>query len=83
MGRLAVDVCVVGAGYAGLPAARRSFGPVAVDALDAGERRRQVIAAMVERFGPRASSPSAFIETSWWKEPWTRGCSMAHGSPAS
>ncbi len=60
-----------------------TFGPIAerVDALDAGERRRQVIAAMVERFGPRAGSPSAFIETPWWKEPWTRGCSMAHWSP--
>jgi hypothetical protein len=60
-----------------------TFGPIAerVDALDACERRRQVIAAMVERFGPRASSPSAFIETPWWKEPWTRGCSMAHWSP--
>ena len=60
-----------------------TFGPIAerIDALDAGERRRQVIAAMVERFGPRASSPSAFIETPWWKEPWTRGCSMAHWSP--
>ena len=60
-----------------------TFGPIAerVDALDASERRRQVIAAMVERFGPCASSPSAFIETPWWKEPWTRGCSMAHWSP--
>jgi monoamine oxidase len=60
-----------------------TFGPIAerVDALDASERRRHVIAAMVERFGPRASSPSAFIETPWWKEPWTRGCSMAHWSP--
>jgi monoamine oxidase len=60
-----------------------TFGPIAerVDALDAGERRCQVIAAMVERFGPRASSPSALIETPWWKEPWTRGCSMAHWPP--
>jgi monoamine oxidase len=60
-----------------------TFGPIAerIDALDADERRRQVVAAMVERFGPRANSPSAFIETPWWKEPWTRGCSMAHWSP--
>src|SRR5262250_572738 len=60
-----------------------TFGPIAerVDGLDAGERRRQVIKAMVERFGPRASSPSEFIETPWWKEQWTRGCSMAHWSP--
>ena len=60
-----------------------TFGPVAerVDALDAGERRRLVLDAMVERFGPRAGSPSEFVETPWWKEEWTRGCSMAHWSP--
>jgi len=59
-----------------------TFGPIAqrVDALDAGERRRLVLETMVERFGPRAGSPSAFIETPWWKEEWTRGCSMAHWS---
>ena len=60
-----------------------TFGPVAerIDALDAGERRRLVLDAMVERFGPRAASPSEFIETAWWHEKWTRGCSMAHWSP--
>lgn len=60
-----------------------TFGPIAerIDALDAGERRRLVLEAMVERFGPRAGSPSELIETPWWKEEWTRGCSMAHWSP--
>jgi monoamine oxidase len=60
-----------------------TFGPVAerIDALDTGERRRLVLDAMVERFGPRAASPSEFIETAWWHEKWTRGCSMAHWSP--
>jgi monoamine oxidase len=60
-----------------------TFGPVAerFDALDNSERRRLLIAAMVERFGPRAASPSDVIETPWWKEQWTRGCSMAHWSP--
>ena len=60
-----------------------TFGPVAerIDALDAGERRRLVLDAMTERFGPRAASPSEFIETPWWHEQWTRGCSMAHWSP--
>jgi len=60
-----------------------TFGPIAerFDALDPGERRRLVIDAMVERFGARASSPSDFIETPWWKEAWTRGCSMAHWAP--
>jgi monoamine oxidase len=60
-----------------------TFGPVAerFDALDTGERHRLLVAAMVERFGPRAASPSDVIETPWWKEQWTRGCSMAHWSP--
>ena len=60
-----------------------TFGPVAerADALDPRERRQLVLQAMVERFGPRAGSPSAFVETPWWKEEWTRGCSMAHWSP--
>ena len=60
-----------------------TFGPVAerVDALDASERRRLVLDTMAERFGPRAASPSEFVETAWWHEEWTRGCSMAHWSP--
>lgn len=60
-----------------------TFGPVAerIDTLDAGHRRRLVLDAMVERFGERAASPSEFIETAWWHEEWTRGCSMAHWSP--
>ena len=60
-----------------------TFGPVAerVDALDASERRRLVLDTMAERFGPRAASPSEFVETAWWHEEWTRVCSMAHWSP--
>ena len=60
-----------------------TFGPIAerVDALDAAERRRLVLAGMVERFGARAAAPAAFVETPWWKEEWTRGCSMAHWAP--
>jgi len=57
-----------------------TFGSVAqrVGALDDGDRRRAVIAALTSRFGPRAASPHEFIETAWWNEDWTRGCSMAH-----
>jgi monoamine oxidase len=60
-----------------------TFGPVAarVDDLGADERRKLVLDALTTRFGPRAASPSEYIETSWWKEPWTRGCSMAHLPP--
>jgi monoamine oxidase len=60
-----------------------TFGRVArhLDALDAGERRKLVLDALTTRFGPRAASPVEFIETPWWKEEWTRGCSMAHLPP--
>jgi monoamine oxidase len=60
-----------------------AFGAVAerVDALDPGVRRKAVIDALTARLGPRAASPVEFIETAWWKEEWTRGCSMAHFPP--
>ncbi len=60
-----------------------TFGPVAerVDALAAGARRQAVVDALTARFGPRAASPTDFVETAWWTEEWTRGCSMAHLPP--
>lgn len=60
-----------------------TFGAVAerVDALDASERRGLVLDALAARFGPRAAKPREFIETVWWEEEWTRGCSMAHFPP--
>jgi monoamine oxidase len=60
-----------------------TFGEVAdqVDAMDPADRRRAVVDALTSRLGPRAASPVDFIETAWWKEEWTRGCSMAHFPP--
>jgi monoamine oxidase len=60
-----------------------TFGPVAarVDELGPDERHKTVLDALTTRFGPRAAFPSDYIETSWWEEPWTRGCSMAHLPP--
>jgi len=60
-----------------------TFGPVAerVQALGTAERRRAVLDALTARLGPRAASPAEFIETAWWEEEWTRGCSMAHFPP--
>ena len=60
-----------------------TFGPVAerLDALDPAERRRAVLDALAARLGPRAAIPVDFIETAWWNEEWTRGCSMAHFPP--
>jgi monoamine oxidase len=60
-----------------------TFGPVArrVQELDVDVRREAVLAALTARFGARAGNPRAFIETAWWTEQWTRGCSMAHFPP--
>jgi monoamine oxidase len=60
-----------------------TFGPTAerFDALDPGERRELLLGAMAARLGPRAATPREVIETAWWEEPWTRGCSMAHFPP--
>lgn len=57
-----------------------TFGPVAerLASLDAGVRRKAVLDALATRLGPRAANPAEFIETSWWTEAWSRGCSMAH-----
>jgi monoamine oxidase len=60
-----------------------TFGPVAerADALDPAERRRRLLDALAARFGPRAAAPVDVVETAWWTEEWTRGCSMAHFPP--
>ena len=60
-----------------------TFGPVAdrMDALDPAERRRMVLDALTSRLGPRAASPVDFVETPWFAEEWTRGCSFAHLRP--
>jgi monoamine oxidase len=60
-----------------------TFGAVAerVDALDPAERRAAVVGALTSRLGPEAASPVDLVETPWWKEEWTRGCSMAHFPP--
>jgi len=81
----AAEVTIDATPAAGAPGviASFTFGAIAerFDALDASERRRLVVDAMVKRFGARAASPSEVIETPWWHEEWTRGCSMAHWSP--
>jgi len=81
----AAEVTLDASPVAGRPGviAAFTFGSVAerVRALDEADRRRAVLDALAARFGPRASSPSELIETAWWTEPWTRGCSMAHFPP--
>lgn len=60
-----------------------TFGEVAkrLDALEPGERRRLVLDALSARFGPKAAAPVDVVETAWFTEPWSRGCSVAHFPP--
>jgi monoamine oxidase len=60
-----------------------TFGPVAQkwDNMAAPERRAAIVAALAQRLGPRAGSPSDFVETLWKSEEWTKGCTMAHYAP--
>jgi monoamine oxidase len=62
-----------------------TFGPIARrwHELDAGVRRKALLGALAARFGPRAAAPSELVETSWWTEEWSRGCSMAHFTPGT
>ncbi len=59
------------------------FGPHArtLCALDAEERRRVVLATLVDRCGPRAAQPVHYEELDWADERWSRGCYMAHMPP--
>lgn len=62
-----------------------TFGPVAesVDAIAPAERRQSVLSALSKRFGPKAADPVEFVETAWWTEEWSKGCSMAHLPPGA
>jgi monoamine oxidase len=81
----AAEVTLDGSPMSGTPGviASFTFGRVAqrVDALPPAERRQLVLDALTSRFGPKAASPAEYIETAWWTEEWSRGCSMAHLPP--
>ena len=59
------------------------FGAVAekFDNLSEGDRRSALLDRLAARLGPRAATPVDVVETPWWKEEWTKGCSMAHFPP--
>jgi monoamine oxidase len=83
--RSASEVTIDASPATGTPGVLASFafGEVAakLDGLDPGERRRLLVEELRTRFGPRAAQPVEVIETPWWQEEWTRGCSMAHLPP--
>ena len=51
------------------------------DGLPDAERHQVLLDALSTRLGPKAASPLEIVETAWWHEEWTRGCSMAHFRP--
>jgi monoamine oxidase len=51
--------------------------------LDAAERRLIVLDSLARRLGPRAAQPADYVETAWWTEEWSRGCSMAYLPPGA
>jgi monoamine oxidase len=53
----------------------------AVAGLSAEERERVVIECFVRLFGERAGSPLRYIERSWEREEWTRGCPTSRFPP--
>lgn len=60
-----------------------SFGPMAdrLGAMDEDQRRQDVLAEMVTRFGPAAADPIDAIEHYWADEVWSRGRFLAHMAP--
>jgi monoamine oxidase len=59
------------------------FGPQAVKAaaLDPAERRAIWLQALAARYGPKALSPRAHLETDWAAEEWSLGGMIAHFAP--
>jgi len=52
-----------------------------LSARPAAERRDAVVEGLVRCFGPRAGSPSEFLELDWSAERWSGGCYGAHLPP--
>ncbi len=59
------------------------FGPAAVSAsgLDPEGRREIWLSALAARYGPKALTPRAHLETDWAAEPWSLGGMIAHFAP--
>jgi monoamine oxidase len=47
------------------------------------ERKHAVLKEFVRFFGPRAASPTAFVEKNWCDDPWSRGCYVGVTSPGT
>jgi monoamine oxidase len=59
------------------------FGPAASKAatLDPEKRREMWLHALAARFGPKALTPRAYMETDWAAQEWSLGGMIAHFAP--
>jgi monoamine oxidase len=82
---LPVPVALDQSPHSGTPGILSSymFGPQAVRAaaLDPAERRDIWLRALATRYGPKALSPRAHLETDWAAEEWSLGGMIAHFAP--
>ena len=80
-----VELTLDGSPDEGVPGilAAFAFGPRAgtLAASPPEPRRRLVLAALAERFGPKAANPRYYEEQDWSRERWSRGCYLAHMAP--
>ena len=69
----------------GSPGVLTTFGiaPKVIDvlALSAPKRREWWLSEISKRLGPKALSPSAYLETDWSAEPWSLGGMIGHLPP--
>jgi len=52
-----------------------------LDELSDSERRKAVLDCFVRLFGERAATPTRYVERSWEREQWTRGCPTCRFPP--
>ena len=60
-------------------------GGVARDWSERGAdaRRREVLGQLGRLFGPKAESPTHFVEKNWIEDPWSRGCYVGLMGPGT
>jgi monoamine oxidase len=76
-----IDASPADGSYGTLAAFAVSHVAERFDGLPAPERHRVLLDTLAARLGPKAAAPVDIVETAWWHEEWTRGCSMAHFKP--
>jgi monoamine oxidase len=77
-----VGVSIDQSGPGGSPGIISSYavGSAATDLAkrDPLERREVWLSELADRFGPRARTPRAYLETNWAEEPWSLGGMIGH-----